>query len=43
LAKVLAMDMPGILWIKTVSQFFPSTIGDAWDILASAYADRLDI
>ena len=38
LAMVLVMDMPGLLWMKTVAQFFPSAIGDAWDILAGVYA-----
>ncbi len=38
LAMVLVMDAPPILWMKTVAQFFPSAIGDAWDILAGVYA-----
>jgi hypothetical protein len=38
LAMVLIMDMPGLFWMKTVAQFFPSAIGDAWDVLAGVYA-----
>ena len=37
LARVLVMDAPEILWIKTVSQFFPSAIGDLWNILADIF------
>jgi hypothetical protein len=37
LAMLLVMDMPGILWMKTVSKFFPSAIGDSLDILAAVY------
>jgi len=32
------MSTPGILWVETVSRFFPSAMGDAWDILAGVYA-----
>jgi len=38
LATVLVMSTPGILWVETVSRFFPSAMGDAWDILAGVYA-----
>jgi Trypsin-like peptidase domain len=38
LTKVLVMDTPGFRWIGTVSQFFPSAIGNSWDIIAGIYA-----
>jgi hypothetical protein len=41
LAKVLVMDVSDVSWIRTVSQFFPSAIGDLWDILAGVYTKRL--
>jgi hypothetical protein len=37
LAPLLIMDLAEIWWLKAVSQFFPSVIGAAWDILADAY------
>lgn len=37
-ATVLVMDIPGTLWVETVSRFFPSAIGDALEILADVYA-----
>jgi hypothetical protein len=30
--------MSGLFWIRTVSQFFPSAVGDLWNILAGVYA-----
>lgn len=41
LAIVLVMDIPGIYWMETVARFFPSAIGDVWDILAEAYAAQI--
>ena len=41
LSKVLLMDTSGISWIESMSQFFPSGIGDTWDILASMYMTRV--
>jgi hypothetical protein len=40
LTAVLVMDVSDIPWIKTMSQFFPSAIGDTWDILGGIYATR---
>ena len=40
LAQALIMDPPDIWWVKTVSRFFPSAIGSAWDILADVYTTR---
>jgi hypothetical protein len=33
LARVLVMDMPETFWISTVARWFPSVVGNAWDIL----------
>ena len=40
LARALIMDLPEIWWVRAVSDFFPSAIGCAWDVLADAYAIR---
>ena len=40
LARALIMDAPEIWWVETVSHFFPSFIGGAWDVLADAYTTR---
>jgi hypothetical protein len=40
LAQALIMDPLDIWWVKTVSHFFPSVIGSAWDILVDAYTTR---
>jgi hypothetical protein len=37
LARALLLDVPGIWWASPVSILFPSVIGDALDVLASAY------
>ena len=34
LAAVLTIDMSGRVWMKMVAKFFPSAIGDAWDIVS---------
>jgi hypothetical protein len=33
---------PEIWWIKTLARYFPSAIGNAWDLLAGAYTTGLD-
>jgi hypothetical protein len=38
LAIVLTTELPGRAWMKTMARFFPSAIGDAWDIIAGVYA-----
>ena len=37
LAQILVTELSEIWWIGTVSQLFPPAIGDAYDVLASAY------
>ena len=37
LATVLVAEVPEVSWMATVSRFFPSAMGDAWDILAGTY------
>jgi tetratricopeptide (TPR) repeat protein len=40
LTTVLVTDASGLFWVRTVAQFFPSAVGDLWNILVGAYATR---
>lgn len=40
LGRALLVDLPGVWWVETVADFFPSAIEEVLSILVSAYTTQ---